>query len=81
MGLNMCDKKCFHSEKSALKFGRGRVIGMNNSSKSFKKSYRASRNGRVRAYYCSECKGYHLTKQKIEKEKTWKKSQQNITLS
>ena len=73
----MCNKKVFNSEKQALKFGRGRVIGINSNSKSFKKSYRASRNGRVRAYYCSECKGFHLTKQKIEKEKTWKKSQLN----
>lgn len=65
---NVCDKKCFHSEKSALKFGRGRVIGMNNSSKSFNKSYRARRNGRVRAYWCNICKAYHITKTTKRKE-------------
>lgn len=64
----MCDKKKFHSEKQALKFGRGNVIGMISQGKAFKKSYRARRNGRVRAYFCSICKGYHLTKQRSHKK-------------
>lgn len=63
----MCDKKCFHSEKQALKFGRGNVIGMNSQGKAFNKSYRARRNGRVRVYRCNICKAYHITTKNKEK--------------
>lgn len=63
----MCEKKVFDSEKQALKFGRGKVQGLCSHS-NYGKSYRSRRNGRVRAYFCNVCKGYHLTKTKIREE-------------
>jgi hypothetical protein len=61
MNNGNCNKKPFHSEKQALKFGRGSVIGMSSQGKAFNKSYRARRNGRVRVYKCNICKAFHIT--------------------
>lgn len=61
----MCDKKKFHTEKQALRFGRGHVKTLDKTK--YRKSYRSQRNGRVRAYFCHICKAYHNTKQKIDR--------------
>lgn len=57
-----CEKKSFSTEKSALKFIRQGARNLKNKA------------GRIRSYYCDNCKNFHLTKTSKNKKKKEKKS-------
>jgi hypothetical protein len=49
-----CEKKGFKSYDAAIKFGRHRNPGQ-------KRTWLSKVAGRVRAYFCHECKLFHVT--------------------